>query len=149
MPTIRTTLQRSGANNVGIELDEDLVLSFGVGKRVPVIVTLNGFSYRSTVAAMGGSYWVGVSAEHRAAAGVAGDEVHDVTIEHDSAPREVEVPDDFAVELDGAGLRPTFDKLAPSHRKEYVRSIEEAKAADTRVRRIAKAIEKIEALAKR
>ena len=55
----------------------------------------------------------------------------------------IEVPADFAAALDAAGVRAAFDKLAPSHRKEHVRAIEEAKAADTRARRIEKAIEKL------
>ncbi|WP_029291810.1 YdeI/OmpD-associated family protein [Cellulomonas sp. HZM] len=136
MPTIRTTLLQTG-NNVGIEVPEDVVLALGAGKRPPVVVTLNGFTYRSTIAPMGGRYLVPVSAAIRAEAGVAGGEEHDVVLEHDDQPRTVEVPDDLAAALAAAGARDAFDALSPSRRKEHVRSVTEAKAAATRERRVA------------
>ena len=139
MTTFTTTLVQSG-NNVGIDVPEEIVLGFGAGKRVPVTVTINGYSYGSTIAVMGGRYLVGVAAVHRAAAGVAGGEVHEVTIEHDSAPRTVEVPDDLGAELAQAGVRDRFDALSYSARKEHVRSVEEAKQAETRQRRVAKIV---------
>ncbi len=140
MPTFRTTLLQSG-NNVGIELPEELVLGFGAGKRLPVTVTLNGYSYGSTVAVMGGRYMVGVSAAHRSAAGVAGGEQHEVTIVHDDTPRTVAVPDDLATALRQGGVREEFDRLAYSRRKEHVRAVEEAKAPETRQRRIDKIVD--------
>ena len=139
MPTFRTTLLQSG-NNVGIVVPEEIVLGFGAGKRVPVRVTLRGYTYSSTVAVMGGRYLVSLSAAHRAAAGVAGGEEHDVTLEHDGSPRTVEVPDDLAAALADAGLREAFDSLAPSRRKEHVRSIQDAKSPATRDRRVAKVV---------
>jgi hypothetical protein len=142
MATFTTTLLQSG-NNVGIDVPEEVVLGFGAGKRVPVNVTVNGHSWRSTVAVMGGRYLVGIPKDHRAAAGVAGGESHEVTLEHDAGPRTVEVPEDLAAALAAAGLRDRFDALAYSHRKEHVRAIEEAKTEATRERRIAKAIEKL------
>ena len=143
MVTFRTTLLATGGNNVGIEVPPEAVESFGAGKRVPVRVTLGEYTYASTVAVMGGRYLVGVNAAHRAGAGVAaGDEV-DVTLEHDDAPRTVEVPDDLAGALDAAGLRSAFDALAYSHRKEHVRSVEDAKTAPTRERRVAAVVTKL------
>jgi hypothetical protein len=139
MPTFRTTLLQNG-NNVGIEIPEDILLGFGAGKRVPVTVTLNGYTYGSTVAVMGGRYLVGVSAEHRAAAGVAGGEQYDVTVVHDSAPRTVTVPDDLAAALADGGVSDQFDQLAYSYRKEHVRGVEDAKTPATRERRIAKVV---------
>lgn len=141
MTTFRTVLFRSGANNVGIDVPEEAVLGLGGGKRPPVVVTLNGYTYRSTVAPMGGRFLVPVSAAVRAAAGVAGDEEHDVTLVLDDQPRTVEVPEDLAAALDAAGLRPAFDALAPSHRKEHVRSVVEAKQQATRERRVAKVVD--------
>ena len=142
MPTFHTTLLQMG-NNVGIEVPEEIVLGFGVGKRVPVIVTLKGYTYSSSIAVMGGKYLVGVNAAHRAASGAAGGEELDVTLEHDAGPRTVEVPDDLAAALAEAGVRETFDALAFTHRKEHVRSVEDAKSEETRARRIAKAVEKL------
>ncbi len=142
MTTFTTTLLQSGSN-VGIDVPEEIVLGFGAGKRVPVTVTINGYSYGSTIAVMGGRYMVGVAAVHRAAAGVAGGEEHEVTIEHDAAPRIVEVPPDLVTALAEAGVRERFDALAYSYRKEYVRSVQDAKQAATRQRRVAKIVEKL------
>lgn len=146
MPTFRTTLVLHGKSATGIEVPAEVVEALGAGKKPPVTVTIDGtYTYRSTLAVMGGKHLVGVSAEHRTAAGVAaGDEI-EVTLEVDTAPRIVEVPADLATALDEAGARAAFDALAFSHRKEHVRAIEEAKAPETRARRIAKAIEKLQA----
>ena len=142
MATFRTTLLQQG-NNVGIVVPEEIVLGFGAGKRLPVRVTINGYSYRSTIAVMGGQYLVGVNAAHRAASGVAGGEEHEVTLEHDTAPRSVEVPQDLAAALEEAGVRAAFDGLAPSRRKEHVRLVEDAKTEATRERRVAKVVESL------
>ena len=104
-------------------------------------MTLNGYTYRSTVAPMGGRYLIPLAKAHREAAAVAGGEEHDVTIELDEQPRTVEVPPDLAAALDAAGLRATFDALSHSHRKEHVNAVLEAKAAATRERRIAKCLD--------
>lgn len=144
-----TTLLQAEKNATGIEVPPEVVESLGAGKRPPVRVTINGgYSYRNTIAVMGGRYMVGVSAEHRAGAGVKGGDPIEVDIVLDDAPREVDVPEDFAAALDTAGLRAAFDKLAYSHRKEHVRAINEAKSADTRARRVAKAVETIAAKAR-
>lgn len=142
MATFTTTLLSQG-RNVGIEVPEDVVLGFGVGKRVPVTVTLNGYAYPSTIAVMGGRYLVPVSAEVRAKAGVAGGEEHEVTLEHDASSRDTPVPDDLAAALDAAGVRAAFDALSPSRRKEHVRQVESAKGAETRVRRVVKVVESL------
>ncbi|MBG6059692.1 hypothetical protein RCH16_003093 [Cryobacterium sp. MP_M5] len=88
MPTFTTTLVQSG-NNVGIDVPEEIVLAFGAGKRVPVTVQIAGYSYRSTIAVMGGRYLIPLSAAHRASAGVAGGQQHQVTIEHEPGDRAV------------------------------------------------------------
>jgi hypothetical protein len=142
MTTFRTTLLLDG-NNVGIEVPESVVEGFGAGKRVPVKVTVNGYTYDSTVARMGGRYLVPLAKVHREAAGVAGGEEHDVTLERDSGERTVEVPDDLADALTQAGLRPAFDALAFTYRKEHVRAVEDAKTVATRERRIAKVVERL------
>jgi hypothetical protein len=93
----RTTIQQSGKTATGIQVPAEVIEALGGGKRPAVTVTINGYTYRSTVAVMGGRYMVGVNAEHRARAGVAGGEEVDVDIDLDTAPREVSVPADFAV----------------------------------------------------
>ncbi len=140
MPSFTTTLTPDG-NNVGIEVPEDVVLGFGVGRRVPVIVTIAGYSYPSTTAVMGGKYWVPLAAEHRRAAGVAGGETHEVTLTHDTSERVSQVPDDLAEALARAGLREAFDALAPSYRKAHVRSVTDAKSEATRQRRVQKVVD--------
>lgn len=86
---------------------------------------------------------VSFSSGHRAASGIAGGDAIEVDIDLDTAPREVAVPEDFAAALNAADLRPAFNKLAPSHHKAHVRAIEAAKTAETRARRIEKAVARI------
>ncbi len=135
-----TILLQTG-NNTGIEVPPEVIAALGGGKRAPVAITVNGYAYRSTIGIMGGKALVPFSSEHRAASGLKGGDAITVDIELDVAPREVVVPEDFAMAIDAAGLRAAFDTLAFSHRKEHVRAIEDAKTADTRARRIGKAIE--------
>ena len=105
-------------------------------------VTINGHTYRSTVAMMGGVFMLPLSAENRAAAGVQTGDAVDVAVELDTAPREVAVPPDFAAALDSdEDARRHFDSLAYSHRLRHVLAIEQAKSTETRQRRIVKAID--------
>ena len=138
----RTTLLQSGKTATGFEVPEAVVDALGRGKRPAVSVTINGYTYRNTVAVMGGVFMIGVSAENRAGAGVAGGDEVDVDLELDTAPREVTVPADFAAALDrDADARRTFDGLSYSNRQWHVLSIEGAKTDETRQRRIAKSID--------
>lgn len=138
---IRALLEQNGKTAVGFAVPENVVLALGKGKRPPVTVMINGYTYRNTVAPMGGRYLIGVSAAHRAAAGVAGGETHDIELALDSAPREVELPADFAAALDSdAAARGTFDTLSPSNKGWHVSSIEGSKSAETRARRIEKSL---------
>jgi len=138
---IRALLEQSGKTAVGFSVPEEAVLALGKGKRPPVNVTINGYTYRSTVAPMGGGYMVGVSAENRAAAGVKGGETHDIELTLDTAPREVELPGDFAAALAGdPDARRTFEGLSPSNKGYHVSLIEGAKTDETRQRRIEKSM---------
>src|SRR3954466_12731762 len=117
----RTTILQSGKTATGIRVPDEIVEALGKGKRPPVRVTINGFTHRSTVAVMAGDYMVGVSAENRAGAGVAGGDEVDVDLELDTAPREVTLPQDFAAALDAdANARRTFDALSPSNKGWHV-----------------------------
>jgi hypothetical protein len=138
----RTTLLLAGKTATGMRVPDEVVEALGAGKRPPVRVTINGYTYRNTIAVYGDEYLVGVSAEHRAGAGVkAGDEV-DVDIELDTATREVTIPADLAsaLEADPAARR-TFDGLSYSNRNYIVSQVEGAKSDETRQRRIVKSIE--------
>ena len=137
----RATLERSGKTATGFQVPGEIVEALGSGKRPAVKVTINGFTYRNTVAPMGGSYWIGVSAENRAGAGVSGGEEIDVELELDTAPREVVVPDDFAAAIDAEpAARETFVGLSYSNRSWHVLQINGAKTDETRQRRIAKSV---------
>jgi hypothetical protein len=137
-----TTLLQSGGTATGIRVPDEVVEALGSGKRPRVTVTINGYTYRNTIAVMGGEYMVGVSAEHRAGAGVAGGDEIDVDIELDTAPREVTVPDDFAAALDAEpAARATFDGLSYSNKSWHVLQVTGAKSDETRQRRIAKSVE--------
>ncbi len=134
-------LLQSGKSATGIQVPDEIVEALGDGKRPPVRVSINGFTYRTTVASMGGQFMIPVSALRRAAAGVAGGDDVDVDIELDTQPREVTVPVDFAAALDqDPDGKQTSEALAFSHKQRWVVSIEDAKTPETHERRIAKAI---------
>lgn len=140
----RTNLRLSGRTATGIAVPPELVEALGAGKRPPVRVTLHAprgsYTYRSTVAPMGGEFMVGVSADHRDAAGVAAGDELDVDIEHDTEPRVAEVPEDLAAALEAdPDARRFFDSLSYSHQRAYTLWVEEAKRAETRTRRVAQA----------
>jgi hypothetical protein len=137
-----TTIVQSGRTTTGIEVPDEIVEALGSGKRPPVTVTINGFTYRSTVARMGGRYMVSVSAENRAAAGVAGGDEVAVEIALDTAPRQVDVPPDLAAALDAEpDARRTFNGLSYSNKSWHVLQVEGAKTDQTRQRRIGKSVE--------
>jgi len=134
-------VELEGKTATGVEVSRDVVESLGPSKRPAVRVTINDYTYRSSVAPMGGRFLLGISAHVRAAAGVqAGDEV-DIDLELDTEPREVTVPPDFTEALEGDPAAKTFfDGLSYSNRLRVVLSIEGAKTAETRHRRIDRAI---------
>ena len=136
-----TTIVQSGKTTTGIRVPDEVIGALGAGRRPPVSVTVNGFTYRSTVAVMDGASMISLSAANREAAGVAGGDEVDVEVELDTAPREVAVPADFAAALDSEpAARETFDRISNSHKGWHVLSIEGAKSDETRQRRIAKSI---------
>ena len=114
--------------------------------RAPVRVTLNGYTYRSTIASMGGCTGIPLRRSNREAAGLEGNETLNITLELDADTREVKPPADFVRALKAAP--PAWDRwadLSYSHQREYVEAIVEAKKPETRVRRIANAVEAIAA----
>ena len=127
----------------GTPVPDEAVVALGAGKRAPVRATVNGYTYRTTLAVMRGTSMLSLSAEHRNAAGLTAGDAVDVTLEIDSEPRTVEVPADLATALAEHGVRGDFDALSNSARKEHVRQVESAKAQETRDRRIAGIIEKL------
>ena len=140
----KTTLDSAGKNAAGFRVPREVVEALGKGKRPPVIVTINGYSYRNTVAVYGDEYLIGVAQEHRGPAGVRpGDEL-EVDLELDTAPREVDIPADFAAALGAAPEAKRFvDSLSYSNKRRFTLSIDGAKSTETRQRRIGTSIERL------
>jgi hypothetical protein len=125
-----------------IVLTDEQVTALGGGKAFPVRVTANGVTIAARVARMGGENLLGFSKKSRAELGVEIGDTVDVVIALDTSPREVQLPPALATALgEDAGARAAFDALAPSHRKEFVRWIEEAKREETRRSRIEQAVQ--------
>ena len=145
-----TVVEQGGKTATGLPVPDDVLQALGGGRRPAVQVSVAGHTYRTTVGSSGGRAMLPLSAEHRTAAGVAaGDEV-EVELALDVLPREVALPDDLRGALDAApAARATYDALAPGLRKEWVRWVEEAKKADTRAARVARAVERLSAGEKR
>jgi Bacteriocin-protection, YdeI or OmpD-Associated/Domain of unknown function (DUF1905) len=138
------TVEQGGKTATGITVPDEIVAGLGAGKKPAVPVTINGYTYRTSIATVSGSFKVGVSAEVREAAGVKGGDAVDVEIALDTVPREVAVPADFAAALDAEpAARATFDRISYSEKRWFVLGIEDAKTPETRQRRIDKAIARL------
>ena len=137
----RTTILQSGKTAMGFIVPEEAVTALGAGKRPPVTVTINGYTYRNTIAVMGGDFMIGVSSEHRGPAKVtAGDEV-DIELELDTAPRVIEVPAELAAALDAdPAAKATFEKLSYSNKSWHTLQVTGTNNPETRARRIEKSI---------
>jgi hypothetical protein len=136
--TFQTTVAASG-NNTGIVVPDGVVEQLAAGRRPAVIVDLNGYEYRNTV--MGGRYLIGISAAVRSATGLTGGDPISVTLTVADSPREVDVPDDFAAALAAdARVGAFFATLSNSMQRYHVDTINAAKSAETRERRIGKAV---------
>lgn len=142
--TVRyTTTMALLGRNTGIPVPDEVLERLGGGRRPAVDVTVNGYRYRSTVGSMGGRALIPFSSEHRTSSGIAGGDELEVALALDTAPREVAVPDDLRAALESAGVTDRFAGLAPSHRKAHVTAVEQAKAPETRRRRIEAVVEKV------
>ena len=137
-----TVILAAGKTATGIPVPEEVVTSLGGGKRPAVNVTLNGYTYRSSIAPYDGGFRISLSAENRAGAGAAaGDEV-EVEVTLDTAPREAVVPEDFAAALDAdPKARAFFDGLSFSNKQSYLLWVTGAKTQETRDRRVAQGVE--------
>jgi hypothetical protein len=138
---IRLLIQPSGKTAAGMQIPPEIVETLGAGKRPPVKVTINGYTYRSSIAVMNGVFMLGVSNEVRERAGVAAGQEVEVELELDTQPREVSLPPDFAAALkQDTAAQKFFEGLSYSNKRRIVEPIGAAKAAGTRQRRIETAI---------
>lgn len=138
----RTTIKQTGKNTTGIEVPVDIVTALNTGKKPAVIISINGKSYRNSIASMGGVYMISLSAENRELTGTKGGDMVDVTIELDTAPRTIDVPEALAMVLkEDKAAQAAFDKLSNSKKQLLTIPIEQAKTDETRQRRVEKAME--------
>lgn len=138
----RTTILAAGKTAAGFEVPEAVVQALDAGKRPPVRVTIGSYTYRNTVAVMGGVFMIGISNEHRTASGIRAGDVVDIDLELDTAPREVDVPPELAAALSAEpAAQATFDRLSYSNKSWHALQVSGAKSEETRQRRIAKSIE--------
>jgi hypothetical protein len=141
----RTTVQLEG-KNTGLLIPDEIVEALGSGRKPAVVVTVAGHTYRSTIGSRGGRYLISVSSDIRKITGLAGGEDVDVELELDTSPREVTVPEDFQARLEA---EPTvlafFQSLSFSNQLVHTSSIDQAKTAETRERRLNKAMDTLRA----
>ncbi len=142
----RGELQRTGGTTTGFQIPDELVAGLGGGGRPKVVVTVGEFEFRSSIAKMGGAYWLGVSAERRAAGNLEGGRVYDLTITLDEVPRTVEVPEDLAEALAGEpDVKAFWETVSFSNQRWHAEQLTSAKTAETRARRLARSLESLRA----
>ena len=133
-----TELEATGGKTTGFVVPDAVVDALGAGRRPKVAVTVNGHTWRTSIAPMGGRYLVGASAAVRAAAGIAAGETHTVTVEVDDTPRTVEVPDELAAALAASPTAAAaWAALSYSQQRSHADPLAAAKAPETRARRVA------------
>ena len=137
----RTTLLQNSKTATGFQVPDEVMTALGAGKAPKVRATINGHTWRTSVATVNGGPMVGVNADVRAATGVRGGDEIEVDLELDTAPRTIDVPADLAAALDAEpAARRTFDRLSYSNQRFWVEPIASAKSDETRQRRIEKAV---------
>jgi bifunctional DNA-binding transcriptional regulator/antitoxin component of YhaV-PrlF toxin-antitoxin module len=140
MKTTYQTVVIGFGNHASIEIPDENLAEIGGNRRAPLKITINGYTYQSTATGVDGKCMVVFPTRDREASGAkAGDKIT-VTLELDDGYRHVDVPAALSDALNAHGLSETFHDLTYSTRKEYARQVSEAKAEDTRQRRIEKII---------
>jgi Bacteriocin-protection, YdeI or OmpD-Associated/Domain of unknown function (DUF1905) len=137
----RARLELGGKTATGIEVPTKVVTGLGTSKRPAVRVTINGYTYRSTIAPRGGRFLLPVSAENRDGAGIAAGDIVEVELALDTEPRVLAVPPDLAKALTrDTAAKKVFDGLSYSKKQRFTIPIEQAKTSETRQRRVDKAV---------
>jgi len=139
---LRAELVATGGTTTGFRIPDEVVAELGGGGRPKVLATVNGREFRTSIAKMGGEYWLGVSAERRAEAGVAAGDVVDLDVVLDTQERTIDVPEDLAAALaKEPAAQAFFDGLSFSNKRYHVEQVTGAKTEATRERRVAKAVQ--------
>ncbi|MCM6775404.1 YdeI/OmpD-associated family protein [Nocardia sp. CDC159] len=143
MPRFEASIEAAPGGGAYVRVPERVIADLGGGGRIPVRASFDGIDYTGSIAAMGGGPCLGMLKSIRTTLGKQPGDTVTVTVERDTAERQVEVPADLAAALDDAGLRTAFDGLSFTRRREQVAAITDAKRPETRARRIAKTIESL------
>ena len=139
---ITLKLQSTGGNTTGFQVPDAFVDELGGGGRPKVVVVVNGYEFRSSIARMGGQYWLGVSSARRTEARITPGQTYDLDVVLDRQERTIEVPDDLAAALAAdPAAQAFFDGLSFSHKRWHVEQVTGAKTAETRERRVAKSVQ--------
>lgn len=133
-------------NHASLLIPDWVLQELNTNKRAPLRITINNHTYQSTAVGVAGECRVVFPSANRKAANAKAGDIVEVTLELDAGIRAVEMPDDLVIALDSSGLREVFEVLSYSKRKEFARQVSEAKAADTRLRRIEKALASLKAI---
>ncbi len=144
--TFKTKLVAGESKNVtGIVVPDKVIAALGGGQRPRLKIDVNGYEFTAAPGRMAGKTMISFSAAHRAASGFSAGQEMTVRLELATAPEAIDAPEDLKAALAEAGIADAFSKAAPSKRKEWVRQVLEAKAEDTRRRRIQKVVEAVRA----
>ena len=144
MSRMKTTYQTAviaDGNHASIEIPDKNLAEIGGNRRAPLKITINGYTYQSTATGVGGKCMVVFPTRDREASGARAGDVVMVTLELDDGYRHVDVPAELSEALEMSGLSQIFHDLSYSKRKEFARQVGEAKAEETRLRRISKVID--------
>jgi uncharacterized protein YdeI (YjbR/CyaY-like superfamily) len=137
----RALVQKQQGTSAFVDVPAEVLARISDRRRVPVVVTVNDHTFRTTIAPMGGMLCLGFNAANASAAQVTPGAEIDIEMDLDTAPREVDVPAELAAALAAdPQAKATFDAMSYSHRREWADHVREAKQPATRVRRAAKAV---------
>lgn len=136
--TFRTVI--GGGSAVGIEVPADKMAELGPAKRYPVVVTVNGYSYRNSVSWYKGAFMIAFSADNRAAAGLTDGGEVEVSLDLDDAPRILELPDELTAAMHDAGVYDAFRALSYSKQRGLAEPWMAAKSQETRDKNLAKIV---------
>jgi hypothetical protein len=137
----RGELVQTGGTTTGFRIPDEFVAELGGGGRPKVVVRAGAFEFRSSIARMGGEYWLGVSAERRAAGQLEGGQTYDLDITLDDAPRTVELPEDLAAAIAAEpDVKAFWDTMSFSNQRWHAEQLTSAKTGETRARRLAKSL---------
>ena len=131
---LRLELESTGGSTAGFRIPDEVVDDLGAGRRPKVSATVGGHTWRSSIARMGDAFWLGMSKDDRAGAGVSAGDVLDLEVVVDDDPRTVELPEELASAAEA------WARLSYSHQRRIAESITGAKKPETRAARVEKAL---------